>query len=143
MRTGKKKIIITLGICFLTAASAMGLKAEKKKVVAVCKDVRIGMEGTLSAEVEASRLTSQRSIKLFTLKNGHHVFMTSIDVSSVPVKKGSPVVEAYTGSGLSLNIGKLDKRQLATAQKKFPAMLQAQLDGRTVLSKMTCSPVMD
>src|SRR5438445_779640 len=131
----KRRVIIILGICLLAVSTMAALSADKMKVVAVCRDVRIGMDGGINATIEASRLTIQKSVTVFTQKNGPNVKIGSMEVSAFPFRTTEAIADSYIGAKFNLALSKKETR----LPDRIPANIDAELNGKKITATMLCS----
>ena len=109
--------------------------AERMKTVAVCKDVRIGMDGGIGAAVEEGGLTPHFAISLFSEhRKGHRKLKTLDIVPDFSSSGEQDVFKAAEAPEFRLIIAKN-----RTINGRFPASLEANLEGKKLRVKLACT----
>src|SRR5437762_1894233 len=107
MKKQSLKILIIAGILFVTAIT--GLAIEKMKITAVCKDVRLYMDGAYSVTIQSGGLRHRTLVSLYRRQAAQKMFLGAMEVTpQVGCVNGIPL-EVFRGPGLELTI--TDKSQ--------------------------------
>lgn len=126
-----RELAVAASVIFLTVTAMAALVAEKTKVVAVCKDVRIGMDAALQAKVLVAGLSKQFSLEIEKQHYRGNEKVTTIDVSKDNSSKSS---ETFAADNLTLVVAKNSDPNT----DKYQALMNGEVAGEKIAIKMAC-----
>src|ERR1700677_4882571 len=74
------KVILTLGL-LLSGGAVYALHTDKMRVITICRDSRLYMDGGVDAELEGGGLNYHHATKLFKRKNGKDVLISELPIT--------------------------------------------------------------
>jgi hypothetical protein len=130
----KQFSLVIIGI-LITATAMAAIVAEQMKVVTVCKDVRVGMDGGIGAAIESGGLTPHMSVSLFIEHyRGHDKLKTVAVNRSLSQSLKHDVFTSPEAPEFKLVVA-----NNTNSKGRFPASLEANVDGKKVAIKLACT----
>ena len=118
------------------AMALTGLAVDKMKVVTVCKDVRIAMDGGYSAAILAGGIRHRTVVQVYKLHAMKRVSLGAVEVLPQSVYINGVPTEIFRASDLKLMI----RDQSEPPVRGRPATLWAQVGNEKISAQMGCLP---
>jgi hypothetical protein len=131
----RKTLLVILFTVLITVSAMAALVANRSRVTAVCKDLRVAMDGAIDATVESAPLTHQHSLTVFKHRTAGRARKEVLAVHSPLHHVREKGKEVFSDQGLKLVISKKQD----PANGRFPASLDTTIDGKKVTLKLGCS----
>jgi len=126
------KVVLILGL-LLFGGAVYALHTDKMRVLTICRDSRLYMDGGIDAELEGGGLNYHHAAKLFRRKNNKDVLISEFQITSE--SEPSSKEQTYLSEELvKLAIFK-DQKQTVYG---YPGHLDAKLDGETISVNVNC-----
>jgi len=126
------KFFLIVGL-FLFGGAVYALHTDKMRVVTVCRDARLYMDGGVDAEIEAGGLNFHHDAKLFRRVNSKDIFLGTYNINNETPSKDAIQVFS-SGEELKLSIFK-NKGQTSQG---YPGHLDALFKGEKISVNLAC-----
>jgi hypothetical protein len=129
----KQFSLVILGL-LITVSAMSAIRLDRMRVITTCRDVRIGMDGGIGAAIETGGIVPRFSVSLFLEHYKSHNKLKTLDVQQAPSVAHSDVFVATDAPGFKFVIDKSKN-----ANGRFPASLEATVEGKQVAVRLVCS----
>jgi hypothetical protein len=121
------KTVLILGL-LLFGGAVYALHSDKMRVLTVCRDSRLFMDGGIDAELEGGGRNYQHAAKLFRRKNYKDILISELPITSETEQS------FVSGEILKLSIFKNQKQ----TKYGYPGHLDAKLAGEIISVNVDC-----